>query len=85
MSSAPVDHTPQDDAQPVPSPCVKVCVLDAGGMCVGCGRRIEEIAGWAELTAQQQRSICERAAHRLSQSAGSVSQQPPTVAPYGKR
>jgi uncharacterized protein len=76
MSSTPVDDTPPDEAQPVRSPCIKVCVLDADGMCVGCGRRIDEIAGWAELTAQQQRSICERAAHRLSQSAGSVGQGP---------
>jgi uncharacterized protein len=65
MSSAPIDHTQPHQAQPVHSPCIKVCVLDAGGVCVGCGRRIEEIAGWSQWTAEQQRSICELAAARL--------------------
>ena len=65
MSSGPIDDTKPDQA-PVQSPCVKVCVLDAQGVCVGCGRRIEEIAAWAQLTAEQQRSICEQAARRLA-------------------
>jgi predicted Fe-S protein YdhL (DUF1289 family) len=65
MSSSPIDHTRPEDTQPVHSPCIKVCVLDTHGICVGCGRRIEEIGGWSQMTAAQQRSICEQAASRL--------------------
>jgi len=68
MASASIGDT-ANDAQSVRSPCIKVCVLDAQGMCLGCGRRIEEIAGWAQLTVEQQRSICEHAARRLMASA----------------
>ncbi|NJO13296.1 MAG: DUF1289 domain-containing protein [Gammaproteobacteria bacterium] len=65
MASAPTDRTTADEAQPVRSPCIKVCVLNAAEVCVGCGRHIEEIAGWSQRTAEQQRSICEQAAVRL--------------------
>lgn len=35
---------------PVPSPCVKVCVVDGeSGLCLGCFRTLGEIAGWAAL------------------------------------
>jgi len=31
----------------VPSPCVNICRMhDATGWCEGCGRTIDEIAGW---------------------------------------
>ena len=30
----------------VPSPCRDVCQLDSAGICVGCGRSIQEIAEW---------------------------------------
>jgi len=37
-------------AIPVPSPCVNICRIDAGsGLCVGCRRTIDEIAGWSRL------------------------------------
>lgn len=33
------------------SPCVKVCVMDPiTGWCIGCGRTIDEIAGWVRLS-----------------------------------
>jgi len=35
---------------PVDSPCVKVCSIDATtGWCLGCGRSMEEIARWSSL------------------------------------
>jgi predicted Fe-S protein YdhL (DUF1289 family) len=35
----------------VETPCVNVCLLDSEvGLCVGCSRTIEEIAGWAAMT-----------------------------------
>lgn len=32
------------------SPCVKICVVDpVGGLCIGCGRTVEEISLWREM------------------------------------
>jgi predicted Fe-S protein YdhL (DUF1289 family) len=36
----------------IESPCVKICTLDArSGLCLGCGRSIDEIARWTAMTA----------------------------------
>lgn len=32
------------------SPCVNVCELNEGKMCVGCGRSLEEITSWSTLS-----------------------------------
>jgi predicted Fe-S protein YdhL (DUF1289 family) len=35
---------------PVASPCISVCRIDPGsGLCVGCLRTLDEIAGWIDL------------------------------------
>ena len=37
-------------ARDVPSPCVSVCRMEAAsGLCMGCLRTLEEIAGWSGL------------------------------------
>ena len=42
----------------VPSPCISVCVLDAGGrFCTGCFRTLDEIAAWGSLDATEKRRI----------------------------
>lgn len=56
--------TPDPAAQRVESPCIKVCVLDAQSVCVGCGRTIDEIAAWSRMSAAEQRAAVERAAQR---------------------
>jgi uncharacterized protein len=57
--------TPDPPPPPrVESPCIKVCVLDASNVCVGCGRTLEEIAGWSRMGVDEQRNACERAALR---------------------
>jgi len=36
--------------EPVPSPCVSVCRMDAAtGLCEGCLRTLDEIAAWSTL------------------------------------
>lgn len=36
---------------PIKTPCIKVCVVDGeSGLCLGCYRRLNEVAGWARLT-----------------------------------
>ena len=40
------------------SPCVKVCTLDPStGLCVGCLRTIDEIAGWTAFSDAERSSI----------------------------
>ena len=42
------------------SPCIKVCSMDAAtGLCVGCLRTIDEIAGWVELSDPERAAILE--------------------------
>ena len=36
----------------IESPCANICVMDdASGWCLGCGRTIDEIAGWSSGSA----------------------------------
>jgi predicted Fe-S protein YdhL (DUF1289 family) len=42
---------------PVPSPCINVCQLDAQGLCVGCRRTIDEIAEWPRASETRRREI----------------------------
>jgi len=54
----------------IESPCVKVCTLDArSGLCLGCGRTIDEIAHWASMSDQQRgRVMAELPARRAATS-----------------
>jgi hypothetical protein len=44
----------------VPSPCTGVCQLDAARVCIGCGRKIEEIADWPKMGAAQKLRVLAR-------------------------
>lgn len=40
------------------TPCVNICLLDdRSGLCIGCGRSIQEIARWVEMTPEQRRAV----------------------------
>jgi hypothetical protein len=45
----------------IDTPCVKICTLDArSGLCLGCGRTVDEIARWIEMSeAERDRVIAE--------------------------
>ena len=46
------------DAGEVSSPCTSICVIDPPtGLCAGCYRTLDEIAGWIALTAEQRRAL----------------------------
>ncbi|WP_093288708.1 DUF1289 domain-containing protein [Solimonas aquatica] len=55
--------------QGTPSPCIGVCQLGPEQFCLGCGRSLEEIAGWLKASEQDKRVICAHAAQRLQGSA----------------
>jgi predicted Fe-S protein YdhL (DUF1289 family) len=48
------------------SPCIKVCTIDKNGYCLGCGRTREEIAGWRDLTEEEQLAGIEMLKQRKS-------------------
>ena len=38
------------------SPCIDICQMDSeSGLCVGCGRTIEEIANWSSYTNEKKK------------------------------
>jgi uncharacterized protein len=50
------------------TPCINICLLDdKSGLCVGCGRSGEEIAGWVDMTPADRRAIMVVLAERLEQ------------------
>jgi hypothetical protein len=56
------------DVAEVPSPCISVCVIDAPtGLCAGCYRTLDEIAGWMGLSADQRRQLLALIAQRRAQ------------------
>jgi len=55
-------------AMEVPSPCVKVCEIDArSGYCRGCYRTITEIARWTQFSARQKRKVWQLIERRAQQ------------------
>ncbi len=50
----------------VKSPCINVCTLDRGEVCVGCGRHIDEIAAWGSASDALKQRIVEAARRRLA-------------------
>ena len=50
----PMDAPPR----PIATPCIKVCVVDGeSGLCLGCYRTLQEVAGWQKLGEDQRTAI----------------------------
>jgi predicted Fe-S protein YdhL (DUF1289 family) len=44
--------------KPIKTPCIKVCVVDGeSGLCLGCYRKLSEVAGWVKLTDEERDRI----------------------------
>jgi predicted Fe-S protein YdhL (DUF1289 family) len=42
----------------IETPCVNICSLDArSGLCLGCGRTVDEISRWASLSAAERARV----------------------------
>ncbi|MET0272393.1 MAG: DUF1289 domain-containing protein [Phenylobacterium sp.] len=53
---------------PIKTPCIKVCVVDGeSGLCLGCYRKLSEVAGWTRLTDAERDAILEALPARRSQ------------------
>lgn len=70
LPSPPEAQAPAFAARPafagkVRSPCISVCRIDpADGLCVGCQRTIDEIAGWGAMTPAQRVEVWRLIAER---------------------
>ena len=52
---------------PIETPCTRVCVVHpALGLCVGCGRSLDEIAHWIDFDAAERARIMARLPARLA-------------------
>ena len=51
--------------EPVPSPCISVCRMDAEtGLCAGCYRTLEEIAAWGGMDDDARRALWQELVER---------------------
>ncbi len=57
----------------IETPCVKVCTLDTRtGLCLGCGRTVDEIAGWRAMSVDERRRIMAELPARLAAGGGAA-------------
>lgn len=48
----------------VQSPCVRSCCLDDQDICLGCGRTLDEIRRWSEMSTAEKYATVSRSAER---------------------
>ena len=59
------------NGQIVPSPCVSVCQMHtSSGLCDGCFRTIDEIAGWSRMDNGDKRVVWDRIVQRAQLETG---------------
>jgi len=52
---------------PIKTPCIKVCVVDGeSGLCLGCYRKLSEVAAWARFTDAERDAILDALPDRRS-------------------
>ena len=67
LQTAPGPDTP---GGPVASPCINVCRMNATtGLCEGCLRTIEEIAGWSRYEDADKRAVWLRITQRRASAS----------------
>jgi predicted Fe-S protein YdhL (DUF1289 family) len=58
-------HKREEDNNEIKSPCRGVCTLDHKGKCVGCFRKLDEIANWSVYNDYQRSEILKMAQLRM--------------------
>ena len=70
MVPMPDPESPDVTPMTLVSPCIKVCTLDpAWKLCIGCGRTIEEIAGWKSMPQAERERVMGELPARLARLA----------------
>lgn len=53
----------------IESPCVKICVIHPEtGLCVGCHRTLDEIAGWSTLPPEARAAVLAKLPERAARA-----------------
>ena len=59
------------------SPCIKVCQMDPRrGLCLGCGRTLDEIARWASMDDAERDRVMRELPERKSSDVAKISVPP---------
>ncbi|NSZ63174.1 DUF1289 domain-containing protein [Agrobacterium tumefaciens] len=62
------------------TPCIHICSLDAtNSLCIGCGRTLDEIGGWATYSDEKRRMIMQALAERLTKAGNDTSRETHTA------
>jgi predicted Fe-S protein YdhL (DUF1289 family) len=60
----------------IETPCLKICVLEPGSkLCRGCGRTVDEIAGWGAMSGSERRRIMALLPDRIAAMKAPVSER----------
>jgi predicted Fe-S protein YdhL (DUF1289 family) len=60
------------------SPCISVCRIDPeDGLCIGCQRTIDEIAGWGTMSPEQRMEVWRLIAERRAAASVASADAPP--------
>jgi uncharacterized protein len=55
------------------TPCTKICLMDSvAGICIGCGRTLDEIARWGGMRDDERAAIMRGLGARLAQRKANV-------------
>ena len=78
------------DTVQIASPCTSVCVIDPPtGLCAGCYRSLDEIAGWISLSTEQRRTLVTELAQRRARYGEAIASRwgrgACSEAPYAQR
>ena len=47
-----------DAPAPIKTPCIKLCIVDGeSGLCMGCYRKLTEVAAWGRLSDTEREAI----------------------------
>jgi predicted Fe-S protein YdhL (DUF1289 family) len=66
------------------TPCIQICVIDPhSGLCVGCGRTVNEIAAWGRLDEPGRLAIMARLEARMFAAQSPKAAEPAREAQEG--
>jgi len=68
----------------IESPCVNICTLDArSGLCLGCGRTVDEIARWTAISAAERTRVISELPTRLATTSSAATKPAKAAAATG--
>jgi uncharacterized protein len=61
----------------ISTPCIRSCILDpATGLCEGCGRTLDEVAQWLQMSETERKRIMGELASRRRRASAPPDERP---------